>query len=296
MRLPHLVLILLIVVIWGFNFVVIDVALAAVSPLTLCFARFFVVSIPAVFFIKRPAVPFKKVMLYGLVLFALQFALLFTSMKVGMPASLASLLLQLHVFFTILLAVLFLGEKPSYWQVLGALIAFAGIMIVGLHIGGSVTWLGFILMLASAFAWAMGSFISKKIGKVNMISLVVWGNLVAWPPILLLTCMTEGTANVLHSIQQLSWLSIGAILYIAYLSTVFGFAAWNWLLHEYPVATIVPFTLLVPIVGMLCSALVLGEALEPWKIFAGVLVIAGLCVNLLAPRLFKRALAMTVSI
>ncbi|HEX4046163.1 MAG TPA: EamA family transporter [Gammaproteobacteria bacterium] len=284
MRLQHLALVLAVVLIWGFNFVVIQVGLTEMSPLTLCVARFFLASIPMVFFIKRPQVPFKYILLYGLVMFALQFTLVFSGMALGVTAGLASLVLQVHVFFTILLAIPFLGERPNRWQTMGALTAFSGIGVVALHLGSQAPLSGFLCIIAAAMAWGCSSLIAKKLHGLNVLILVIWSSMVAWPPLLLITLLFEGPSQMIASLQQVSWLGIGAILYIVYPTTLFGFSIWNKLIREYPVATITPFTLLVPVVGMLSATLVLGEPFESWKLLAGVLVITGLCINLLGPR------------
>ena len=288
MRLLHLLLALLLVLVWGFNFVVIKVGLQEISPLLLCFARFFLTSIPAVFFIKFPSTSFKMVALYGLIMFALQFSLLFMGMYAGVAPGLASLLLQTQAFFTILLAVLFLDEKLHRWQVIGAILSFSGIGLVAMNVGGSVTFSGFLLIIASAASWGVGNLISKKIGKTNMVALVVWGSLIAWPPLLVISFILEGPDRILLSLHNLSWTSAGSVLYITYLSTLFGFGIWSWLLHHYSLPTIAPFTLLVPIVAIASSVLVMSEALQSWKIVAGILVIAGLCINLLGPRFFAK--------
>ena len=285
----HFALALLVVMVWGFNFVVIKVGLQEISPLLLGFARFFLTSIPAIFFIKRPKVPFRMVLWYGLVMFALQFALLFMGMYAGVTPGLASLLLQLQVFFTALLAISFFGEKLHLWQVIGALVAFSGIALVAMHLTGDITLTGFLLVIGAAASWGAGNVISKKIGKVNMVSLVIWGSLVAWPPLLAISCFIEGPDKLFYTFQHLTWMSGGAVLYITYLSTLFGFGVWSWLLHHHPLGTIAPFTLLVPVFGILSSTLVLGEPLQSWKIFAALLVIAGLCINLLGPRIATRS-------
>lgn len=283
MPLLHIILALLVVIIWGFNFVAIKIGLEGVSPLLLCALRFFLAAFPAIFFVKRPEAPFKLILAYALVTFFLQFSCLFVGIYLGMPAGLSSLVLQTHVFFTVLLAILFLGEVPNRWQVIGALIAFAGIGMVALNINVHTTLSGFVLIIGAAVSWGLGNFILKKIGKVNMISLIVWGSLLALLPFALLSVLVEGVQGVTSSIQHISWLSLLAVIYIAYASTWFGYGVWNWLMSQYPVATIAPLTLLVPVFGMLSSALVLGEKIESWKIGAGILVILGISINLLGP-------------
>ena len=291
MRPRHLLLALTIVMIWGVNFAIIKLGLRQVSPLALGAARFFLAAFPWVFFIRRPAVPWRLIAAYGLLIFALQFGLLFTGMKVGMSAGLSSLILQLQVFFTIGLSIVLLGERPTFWQLAGAVLGFAGVGLVALHVGGDVTLAGLILVLGAAAAWGGGNIVSKKISQravVNMLGLVVWGSLFALPPLLAVAIALE-QEHFIDSFAGLDWISVGSIAYIVYLSTLFAFAAWSNLLSHYPVSTVAPFTLLVPVFGFLGSAMLLGEPLQDWKLFASALVIAGLALNLFGPRLLSSA-------
>ena len=287
MPLAHLILILLVITVWGFNFIAIKLALVELPPILLCAFRFFLTSVPAIFFVKRPKVPFKMVLSYGLVMFALQFTLVFMGMFVGVTPGLASLLLQVHVFFSTLLALLFFQEKIHVSQIIGGLLSFLGIGLIGINLEASSTILGFTLIVAAAAAWGAGNVISKKMGKVDVLSLVIWGSFIAWPPLLLLSLFAEGTGP-LYSLSHLTLIPTASALYIAYLSTLFCYGVWSWMLHRYPLSTVAPFTLAVPVLAMLSSVLVFNEPLQWWKIAAGILVLTGLCVNLLGPRILKK--------
>lgn len=288
----HVLLLLFVVAIWGLNFVFVKIGLQEIPPMLLCFVRFFLVSIPAVFFFKRPSVPFKWVVLYGFVMFVLQFALMFSGMNAGISAGLGSLLLQTQVFFSILFASIILKEKLNRWQLFGALLSFSGIAIVGLNLGAGATLPGLILVIAAAATWGIGSVIVKKMGRTQSGSLLVWGGFIAWPPLLLLSLLFENSHPILLNFHHLSPAAYVAVLFITICSTFFGFGVWNWLMQVYPLATVAPFTLLVPIFGMLSSMIFLDEPIESWKILAGVLVIGGLCLNLLGSRLLtKRVVA-----
>ena len=292
MPLLHLALVLSIIGVWGFNFVIVKVGLEGIPPIFLCFARFFFASIPAVFFIKRPAVPFKMIVLYGMIMFVLQFSVLFLGIYVGVSAALASILLQLQAFFSIVMAVAFLGEKIQRWQIIGGLVSFMGIALVAMNLGVDISLTGLLLVITAAVFWGMGSIISKKMGHINMLSLVIWASLISWPPLLLISFFAEGADQIFYAVSHLSWQRLGSVFYLAYLATIFGFGIWNWLIRHHPVSKIAPFTLLIPFVGTVSSALVLGESLPLWKIFAGLLIVGGLCINLLGPRLAaKRSVA-----
>ncbi|HAT8225777.1 TPA: EamA family transporter, partial [Legionella pneumophila] len=277
---------LLVVFVWGINFIFVKLSLEEFSPLLLCAVRFLLASVPAVFFIKPPAVPFKIIAGYGLIMFALQFALLFIGLRVGMTPGVASLLMQVQVFFSMFFAIIFLGEQPQIGQIIGALIAFIGIGVVALHFDHNVSLMGFLCILAAAASWGIGNLITKKIHSVNLIAVIVWSSFVACLPMFILSLVFEGPESFVTAYEHMTWKGILSVLYIVYISTWVGYGVWNWLISRYPVGMVVPFTLLVPVVGILSSVLILGEPFYLWKLVAGLLVISGLCINLLTTRLF----------
>ncbi len=288
MPITHLLLALLVVVVWGLNFLFVTLALEEISPLLLCTVRFILASVPAIFFIKPPAISFKTVVLYGLVMFALQFGLLFVGMQAGMTPGVTSLLMQVQVFFSMFFAAILLGEIPYVWQIIGALVSFAGIGVVALHFDNDeISLIGFLFILAAAATWGIGNLITRKSSNINMIALVVWGSFTAWIPMLIAFLIFEGPSSIVFSYHHLTWLGTASVLYIVYGSTWVGYGVWNWLLGRYPVGLIVPFTLLVPIVGILGSVLILDEPFHLWKVAAGLLVIGGLCISLLGTRFFS---------
>lgn len=285
----HLAAALLVVLIWGVNFVVIKVGLREIPPILLAALRFLLAAFPAVLFIARPQVPFGRIAAYGLVMFSLQFALLFGGMYAGMPAGLASLALQVHVFITIALAVAMAGERPSASQIAGAVLAFCGVGVIAARSGGEATAIGLVLVLLAAAAWGVGNLLSKRIGPVDPLALVVWGSLVAFGPLLALALAIEGPQRVAHSLGHMSLAGLGSVAYLVYPTTLLGFGLWSWLLKRHPAATVAPFTLLVPVVGFTSATLLLGEPLQTWKLLAAGLVVAGLAVNLFGDRLFGLA-------
>ena len=290
MKPRHLLLALVVVFFWGVNFAIIKLGLRQISPLGLGVIRFVLAAFPWIFFIPRPPIPLASLALYSLLIFALQFGFLFTGMKVGVSAGLASLVMQLQVFFTIGFAVLFLAERPTRWQLLGALFAFGGIAVVAANLGGDVTLAGLSLLILGAMAWGGGNIVSRVIsmrhGAINVLGLVCWGSLFATPPLLAVALILD-PQGLAASFTGLDWTSLGAIAYLVYISTLFCFGAWSLLLELYPVATVAPFTLLVPVFGFLGSAVLLGEAIQPWKLLASALIIAGLILNVFGQRLFR---------
>ncbi|MBC3906718.1 EamA family transporter [Undibacterium umbellatum] len=283
----HILAALLAVITWGINFVVIKIGLQGLPPVLFTASRFVFAALPLIFFVPLPKTSWKWVIAYGMFQFAFQFTLLFCGIKLGFPAGLASLVMQLQAFITMGLAVVIMGEKPQFVQVLGALIALSGMALVAMNLEAQATIVGFVLVVAGAVCWGIANIVTKKIGVVNPLSMVVWGSAIASPPLLLASFMMEGMDAWHAAYAQLNWTSIGAIAYQAYPNTIVGFGIWSWLMRKYPAATIAPFTLLVPVVGMLTASIVLNETLFWWKICAGLLVLGGLACNQLGMRIWS---------
>lgn len=288
MSAKHILLAILVAAVWGCNFIFVKLGVHEIPPLFLCSVRFFLASIPAIFFVRWPTNSFKMVALYGLVMFALQFSLIFTGIAVGMTAGMASLLANTAVFFSIFFAAVFIREIPTIWQILGALISFSGIILAAMHLDSNMTLAGFTLVIAGAAASGLGTLINRKLGHINIASLVGWGSFIAFLPLLTLSFLLEGQGRILYSLHHFSWLTVISLFYIVYISTWVGYGTWSFLLGRYSVSVVVPFALLIPVSAMLGSTIFLGESFQPWKMTVAGLVIGGLCINLLAPRLILR--------
>ncbi|WP_417845646.1 EamA family transporter [Thalassospira povalilytica] len=279
--------ILLVVTIWGANFTVIKLGLGEMPPILLSSLRFAFAALPAVFFLPRPKCPWKYVVGFGVVLGCIKFSLLFLGMDLGLSAGISSLVLQLQAFFTLILGVFLLGEKIGPHRVIAMLVAFCGVGLLLFVSDGSITVIGLALVIAAAAAWGIANIIMKRAGSVQMLSFVVWASLVPPIPLAILSFLTEDRANLASLGDQISWIGIGSILYLAYPVTLLGFAIWGRLLATLPVGLVAPFTLLVPIVGMATSALVLGEDFGPIKIISAILVMTGLMINVFGGKLIS---------
>ncbi len=288
----RMLLAVLTVSIWGSNFVALKLALHDLPPLLLVTLRFIFVAIPAVFFLKRPPVPVGQLLVYGFSMFAFQFSFMFLGMKLGVSAGLASLILQFQVFVTLSLAVVFLKEKVTFPQIAGALVAAVGFVVVGMHTGGDVTLIGFACLLLAAISWGIGNLTSKRLGKVNPLALVVWGSLPVSAAMAVASLVFEGPTLIMQSLTHVSLTAILCTAYTVYFSTLVAYSLWSWLLARHPATTITPFALLVPISGMLSSALFLGEPLPGWKLVAAALVISGLSLTIFGPALQRRLSAL----
>ena len=285
-RLPlsHLLLALAIVAVWGTNFVVIKVSLEAFPPFLFAALRYVFTLLPLVFFMPKPAVSWRSLCAYGLTTGVGQFGVMYFAIDGFISPGLASLVIQTQVFFTIGFAMFFAKEGLKLYQAVAVVIAMMGLGVIALHTDASSTFLGLALVVFAGLSWGATNTISRSVGSINLLSYVVWASAFSVPPLFLISLLFEGGLE--HITNAMTSATLGAWLGVFWQSwgnTLFGFAAWAWLLSKHPAVLVVPTSLLVPIFGMGASAYFLGESLPPWKILAAGLVIAGLVINLFWP-------------
>jgi O-acetylserine/cysteine efflux transporter len=240
--------------------------------------------LPLVFILPRPAVSWRNLAGYGLAIGLGQFGLLFIAMARFISPGLASLLLQAQVFFTIALAMWLTRERLRPFQITAALVAALGVVVIIVHTDAHTTLTGIMLMLGAALCWGIGNSISRTAGKVNMLAYVVWSSLFAAPPLFVLSLLLEGWPRIATSLTHAGWQAWAALLWQTVGNSIFGYTAWGWLLARHPAASVSPFSLGVPILGMATSAWWLSEPMPPWKWAATALVLAGLSISVLWPR------------
>ncbi|WP_051778987.1 EamA family transporter [Streptomyces sp. NRRL S-241] len=283
MRPVHTALAVLVAAVWGFNFVVIEIGLDHFPPLLLSALRFLVAALPAVFFVGRPKAAWKWIAGVGIALGIAKFGLLFTGMAAGMPAGLSSLVLQIQSVFTAVLAAVVLRERPGRVRVLGMGVALAGIAVAAVDGGTSGPVLGFTLVVAAAACWGVSNVLTRKASPPDALNFMVWVCTVPVLPLLALSLLLEGPERDLAALRSLDWSGVAVIGYVAWVSTVFGFVAWSYLLRRYPASSVAPFSLLVPVFGMSSAALVLGESVSGLRWLAAVLLVGGVALTSLAP-------------
>lgn len=288
MKSHHVITALIVIVLWGMNFVVIKIGLKGIPPLLLAALRFMFVAFPAIFFLAKPKVELKWLIAYAATISFGQFAFLFSAIAVGMPAGLASLVLQAQAFFTVGLSALIFGDKLKTSNVIGMLIASLGLVLLGsASISASasqVSMAGFGLTLCAALSWACGNVVSKKIGSVDMLSLVAWSALLPIIPFVALSCMSDGAAVVWHSLTHISMSAVLAILYLSGAASLIGYTLWGKLLAALPTHVVAPLTLLVPVVGLSSAWLLLDESLNTTQIVGALVVMVGLVFNVFGQR------------
>ncbi|WJV62472.1 EamA family transporter [Pectobacteriaceae bacterium CE70] len=299
MSIKDMLLALCVVVIWGLNFVVIKIGLHDIPPFLLAGLRFLLVALPAIFFVPVPRLPFRWLVAYGITISFGQFAFLFCAIKLGMPAGIASLVLQAQAFFTLLIGALLLGERLKWNQVAGILVAAAGIVLLAESGTASSATVGvtqstLLLSLGAALCWACGNICNKLIMsryRIQIMSLVVWGALISVGPFLLCSWLFEGREVIVSSLVNIQLSTVLALIYLAFIATIIGYSIWGNLLARYETWRVAPLSLLVPVVGLLSAGVLLGETLSLLQITGTLLIMLGLLVNVFGARLLSLTLA-----
>jgi len=289
----HVLLAIAFTILVGLGFPAVKLGMSEAPPLFLTAMRFTFSAFPAVFFIRKPNVTWGILLLYGLFIGVLQFGLLNSAIYLGFPSGLSSLVMQCQVFFTILLAFFVLHERPTNWQIAGALVAFSGVAVIGagrmqaLEQGaGQGALVGFAMLLAAALAWAGGNLVVKFVKGVNMLAFTVWTGLISPIPLLILSYFIEGP-SAWSALSRLNFNFVAPVLYMAFGATLTGFGIWNWLLARHSAAQVTPFALLIPVVGFASGIFFFGETLHSAEVFGAGLIFAGLCLNVFGKRVWN---------
>ncbi len=281
----HYLIILAVITIWGINFLFMKFALDDIPPMVLGMLRFVGVLLPAIFFVKRPNVAWHLLALYGLTISFGQFSLVFLALSLGFATGLSALVLQAQVFLTVLFARMFLKEPVRANHLMGMLLAGIGLVLIGVgqYQGNLSLWSG-LPVLGASLSWAFGNIVVKKIGAVDALSLVVWGNVSSFGAFLLGCLLLYGVGGLWEHIGNLSYLGAVGVGFLAYVSSLVGYTGFGYLLARHSASKVTPFILLVPVIALLSGMVVLGERLGAWHWTGIVVVMVGLLVHMFGAR------------
>ncbi|QXI36979.1 EamA family transporter [Pseudomonas xantholysinigenes] len=270
----------LVTVLWGCNFSVIELGLKTLDPYLLTLLRFTFCAVPLVFFIKRP-VGVSLVVLagYGAMFGAGLWWTVNFAMYNGLSPGMSSVFLQFSAFFTIGCSALFLGERINVVHLGGMVFAVAGLLLMLLGSEPSTSY-GILLVLLAALAWSLCNLLVKVKRPAQMMAFIIWSSLFSVPVILLLTLVTQGVAPFASLGRGLAWEALFSIAFQSYVTTLLGYLVWNNLMKKYPATHVAPLSLLVPVSGLLASYLLHEEVLSVAQCVAIGLVLVGIAIFL----------------
>lgn len=287
MNLKDFFLAVLITFIWGINFSVIKIGLSSLDPFMLSGLRFLLCAIPLVFFIKKPNISMKYIVSYGLIFGVGLWGMVTLGIYFGVTAGVASLVLQMSAFFTVLMGVLLLNEPIDISKKISFLIALIGLALIISVTEGSVTLIGLLLIVFAALAWSIANIIIKKAKVKEVFSFLIWSSLFSPIPLFILAYLTQGSVVFYNFFDLLDEKAIFSILFQVYPTTLIGYWVWNTLLSKYHASSVAPLSLLVPIFGLLGSFIIFQESIGLIKILACVFIILALVINTFGSKLLK---------
>ncbi|MGE8481847.1 MAG: EamA family transporter [Pseudomonas sp.] len=280
MQKKDMVLAILVTLVWGVNFPITKLGLRSIDPFVLTGIRFALAAIPLVFFIKRPTIKFSYVVAYGFIFGLGMWGVINYGIQVGVSPGIASLIIQLSVFFTMGWGTLLFKEKLRRAQLIGALLALVGLVGIISTQQGEHAILGVLLIVLSAVAWSVGNVIIKKSGVKEVFSFMVWASLFPPIPLFFIAWLMQGAAPFESLQSSLNLTAVLSIVFQVYLATHFAYWGWNSLLKLYPVSTVAPLSLLIPVFGIGSSMLIIGEHISTLNLISIAIIIMGLAVGL----------------
>jgi O-acetylserine/cysteine efflux transporter len=283
MKPRDLTLVLIVMVIWGLNFVVAKWGLEQFPPIFMMGLRFGLVAILLLPFVRMPKKQLRGVALLSVTLGCVHFSLMFTGLK-GTDAAAAAIAIQIQVPFAALIAAVVLKDRLGWRRAGGMALAFLGIVIMAgePRLSGNLWPLA--LVIAASFMWAVANVQIKQLGAVDGFALNAYLGLFAAPQLFLASAVLE--SGQIEALRNADWVGWSAVVYMAVLVTIVSYVMWYRVLRRYTVNQAMPFTLLVPVLGVLSAALLLDEPLTWRVILGGLATIAGVAVIVLRrPRL-----------
>ena len=281
-----LILLLVVCVAWSVNFLTSALALREIPPLLFTALRFAMLAVPLAFFVRRPADgQWPRLLACCLCIGVLHFGSSFIALRLAGDLSSPAIVLQSYVPMTTLLAWVCLGERFGWRTALAIALSFCGVLVLGFDPLVLDRPEALFTMLVSALMLAVGTVAMKGLRGVGMLSMQGWTALASVLPLLALSAVFEpGAFAALGGASWVGWLGVA---YAAFVSSLLGHGLYYVLVRRHPVAQVMPWLLLVPVLAMGLGIAFWGDRPGPRLYLGGAMVLAG--VLLIALRALARS-------
>lgn len=278
MKKTDIIIGLLTTILWGITFTIIGVGLKEFPPFFLSALRFTLVSLPFLYFVGKPCIPIKYIIIIGLVFGVLYFSFCFLGIYYGLATGLSAVVMQCQVIFTAIMGYIFFKEKLKVFHLIGIAISFVGLIAIGLSVKEESSFLGFIFIILASISVAAFNGLTKVSQPKNLLNFVVWISLIPPIPLFIISFILEGSDQITYSLINLTWNGIFALLFMVFISTLLCFAGWGYLLKKYSPNLISPFGFIIPVAGIISGKLILDETITPAQTTGIVFILSGLIV------------------
>jgi len=273
MKLPHIALVLLISAIWGFAFVASKVGLDHFTPFFFTALRFLFVALILFPFLKPVKGSMKMVAWIAVTVGIFHFTFLYFGIKVAGGVTAVAIATQLIAPFSLILAVVFLKETIGWRRILGIIMAFGGVMVIGFDPVIFDQIEGIILVAIAGLFMSVGLILMRQIKNVGTMAMQAWIGVISAPPLLLMSFLLE--QGQWTSFINIGWEAAGALAFIVVATTIVGHGGWYYLLQRYEISALTPFGLLAPIFGVAFGVVLFSEPITVKFIFGGALTLIG---------------------
>ncbi len=278
MRPSQIALAVLVMALWGFNFVPIKVVVSEIPPLFVVALRFAIVGLLLAPFVRLPRGSLRRTLLAAFVMGVLHFSFTYSGLRT-IDATAAALVLQLQVPFSVLLGALLLKERFGWRTTLGIAIAFLGAVLIAGEPDIAAEPLGLVLLLGSALTWAYGNVLIKRLEDVSPLALTALVSGLAAPPVFALSFALEHD-QIASLVAASVWAHL-SIVYMIVAASIISYGIWFHLLNRYPVYRILVSMLLTPLFAVLSAVPILGERIGWLEGIGGALTVAGVALVVL---------------
>ena len=276
----------LVVATWGFNYVAIKIGVTEMPPLLMTSLRFALVAALVMPFARVGRDQWLPLLALSVAMGSLHFGILFVGMK-GIDAATSAVALQTTVPFGVLIGAIAFRERVGLRRWSGVVLGFLGIVVIAGEPGDfDLVSLG--LVLFAAFNWAAASALFKVFPPIPSLTYIGGTSLLAAPQTLIASLLLEsGQIEALSRTSATGWI---ALVYTAVAASIVGHGLWYGLVKRHDLSLVVPFTLIAPVIGVLSSAAILGEALTREKMIGGLVTLVGVALIQIRPRRLRISL------
>lgn len=286
MKLPHVLIAIAVSLIWGVNFVAAKAAVGYFPSFFFLAVRLTIVSIVLLPFIKKPDIPFSKLLTIAITLTVLHFGFMYIALEKGLDSSVAVVIDQLRVPFAVTLGYFLFGEEVGKKGVFGIVVALLGTFVIVGTPNIAQNHFAFWMLVGCSAAWALYNIQVKSLGKMDPISFIGWVSILGTPQLYLISFLLEG--NKFPLLLAAPPMAIASLFYVAIGATIIAHGCWYYLLRIYPVNKVVPYSLLIPVFGMVSGILLLSEEITWQVVVGGVLTIIGVSIVVIGKPKFAK--------
>mgnify|MGYP002783776358 FL=1 len=272
----HLAMILAIDVVWGCNIVAVKEGVMSAGPLTAVLLRYVVATAVCLPFLRWLPGRMGPILLAGFVSGALFMSLGALSFAVADNISALSIVGQLGVPFSLILAVIFMKEEIRWPRITAIALCFLGVVVMGFDPAIANERLGILLTVGAALSWATGNLLFRKLQGVPVLVIHGWLGLVTIPIMASLAWLFEPAR--LAAIPDLPLSTFGWVAYSGIVSSIIGHGGMTWLFQRYPVAVISPLTLPTPLISVAIAVAVYDTPITGQMMVGGLLTLVGVAI------------------